>query len=117
MYEISAGSGNFTVELNQISEGVKEHVIKGCIRIVKHIDEKLDVGDAAETVEPADNGIVLLSAGMETAAESFADTVSGNDAEMTKMPSEETVDTLDSRTEETVSDGDAIVSDTEDILT
>lgn len=114
VYEIPAEPGNFTVELNQISEGVKEQVIKGRIRIVKHIDEELDVEDAAETAEPADTGIVLLSAGMETAAESFADTVSGNDAEMTKTHSEETAETLDSQTEETVSDGDAIVADTED---
>lgn len=57
VYPIPAEPGNFTVELNSVSSDVTEQVIKGRIRIVKHIDEELDVEEdtqtPAEAVEPA----------------------------------------------------------------
>lgn len=38
VYEIPADAENFTIELNSLSMGVTEQVIKGNIRLVKHID-------------------------------------------------------------------------------
>lgn len=49
VYEIPADASNFKIELNDLSDTVVEEVIKGNIRIVKHIDKQdPDVEPAAE---------------------------------------------------------------------
>ncbi|MDO4286295.1 MAG: SpaA isopeptide-forming pilin-related protein [Eubacteriales bacterium] len=111
VYEIPAEPGNFTVELNTVSEGVVEQVIKGRIRIVKHIDAELDVEDEpiAPAAEAVDAGIALLS----LATASDAQSVSGNDAvavmaeELEDEAAAETATPSDAQAEATVSDGDA----------
>ena len=65
VYKIPAEPGNFTVELNPISEDVTEHVIKGRIRIVKHIDVELEVEDGTEMPASAEEAAVLVTE-MET---------------------------------------------------
>ena len=48
VHKIPAEPGNFTIELNPISEDVTEEVIKGNIRLIKHIDRK-DTDEALDT--------------------------------------------------------------------
>ncbi len=50
VHKIPAEPGNFTVELNPISEDVTEEVIKGNIRLIKHIDR--EDTDAALDTDP-----------------------------------------------------------------
>lgn len=100
VYKIPAEPGNFTVELNTVSSDVTEQVIKGRIRIVKHIDVELDVEETAEA--PAEETIVPV-----TAEESQP--VSGNDlAEL----SAETAGSADAQTE--VEDTAGVQTESED---
>lgn len=97
VYEIPAEAGNFKVELNTISEDVTEQVIKGRIRIVKHVDEELNIEDGAETTEP----------GKEVHA-AAAESVSDNDIQTESVKSTE-------QQENTIaSDSNADVSDSSD---
>ena len=89
VYSIPAEPGNFTVELNTVSSDVTEQIIKGRIRIVKHIDAELDVEEATEA--PAEETVIPVTAEepqsvssndlTETEAEQLAETVSSSDAQ------------------------------------
>lgn len=112
VYELPAEAGNFTVELNQIAKDVTEQVIKGRIRIVKHIDAELGTEEETETpaaVEP-DAQMMQLSA----VTGSDAQSVSGNDIEII---AEDTDAAVVSQTEETVSGSDAMMEEESDIET
>lgn len=118
VHAIPAEPGNFTVELNPISSDVTEQVIKGRIRIVKHIDAELDVEEAPETPEE-ESKTVSAEAEQETqsvsgndliatAAELLAETVSSADVQT------EIDETMEHQEIITVSDGDAAALDGED---
>lgn len=103
VYSIPAEPGNFTVELNTVSSDVTEQVIKGRIRIVKHIDAELDVEETTEA--PAEETIVPV-----TAEESQS--VSGNG--LAELPAE-TEGSADAQTEMEETAGDAdIQAESED---
>ena len=74
VHKIPSEPGNFTVELNPVSMDVTEQVIKGRIRIVKHIDAELDLEDDAGTPAAVEEAITE-----ETA---IAESLSVNDNEM-----------------------------------
>lgn len=73
VYLIPAEPGNFTVELNPISEEIFEEVIKGRIRIVKHIDVEQELNDGKPTPETEEEN---EKTGMESLGTSLS--VSGN---------------------------------------
>lgn len=63
VYKLPAEPGHYTVELNPISKEVTEDVVKGRIRIVKHIDleaepEEMAIQEAAEIVTEAATEVV-----------------------------------------------------------
>ena len=121
VYTIPAEPGNFTVELNSISSDVTEQVIKGRIRIVKHIDAELDVEEPTET--PAEEmETVAAEAKQEsrsvsgndliaTAAELLAETVSSATAQT------EVDETMELQADVTASDSDAAALDDETAMT
>ena len=117
VYEIPAEPGNFTVELNTVAKDVVEQVIKGRIRIVKHIDVEQDMEEdtAAPAAEAADTGIALLS----LATGSDVQSVSGNDAVAVTAEDpapevvEETTSSPDTQAETDVSGGDAVLEETD----
>lgn len=101
VHQIPAKPGNFTIELNPISEDVTEKVIKGNIQIVKHIDRE-DTDAALDTnpdgIEPAEEPApetgsdqssvteetVLLAEGAEGA--SAEDNTSGTQSDTEQNP-------------------------------
>lgn len=97
VYEIPAEAGNFKVELNTISEDVTEQVIKGRIRIVKHVDEEIDVEDNADTAEP-----------VKEVRAAAAESVSDNDIQT------ESVKSIEQQKNTIASDSNADVSDSSD---
>lgn len=121
VYAIPAEPGNFTVELNSISCDVTEQVIKGRIRIVKHIDAELDVEEPTETpVE--ENETVVAEVKQEsqsvsgndliaTAAELLAETVSSAAAQT------EIDETMELQADVTASDSNAAAWDDEAAMT
>lgn len=121
VYTIPAEPGNFTVELNSISSDVTEQVIKGRIRIVKHIDAELDVEEPTET--PAEEmETVAAEAKQEsrsvsgndliaTAAELLAETVSSATAQT------EVDETMELQADVTASDSDTVALDDEAAMT
>lgn len=121
VYTIPAEPGNFTVELNSISSDVTEQVIKGRIRIVKHIDAELDVEEPTEA--PAEEmETVAAEAKQEsrsvsgndliaTAAELLAETVSSAAAQT------EVAETMEHQADVTASDSDAAALDDEAAMT
>lgn len=111
VYEIPAEPGNFSIELNQIAQDVQEQVIKGRIRIVKHIDEELEVEEETEVPVPAEEEMQAVQ--LSAATESDVQSVSGNDIEITA----ETDAAAVPQTDETVSDGDAIAAEEPDTET
>lgn len=70
VHQIPAEPGNFTIELNAVSEDVTEQVIKGNIQIVKHIDR-----------EDTDNALDTNPDGMEETAEPVKSSVSEDSGE------------------------------------
>lgn len=121
VYTIPAEPGNFTVELNSISSDVTEQVIKGRIRIVKHIDAELDVEEPTEA--PAEEmETVAAEAKQEsqsvsgngliaTAAELLAKTVSSAAVQT------EVDETMEHQADVTASDSDAAALDDEAAMT
>lgn len=121
VYTIPAEPGNFTVELNTISSDVTEQVIKGRIRIVKHIDAELDVEEPTEA--PAEEmETVAAEAKQEsqsvsgngliaTAAELLAETVSSAAVQT------EVDETMEHQADVTASDSDAAALDDEAAMT
>lgn len=121
VYTIPAEPGNFTVELNSISSDVTEQVIKGRIRIVKHIDAELDVEEPTEA--PAEEmETVAAEAKQEsqsvsgndliaTAAELLAETVSSAAVQT------EVDETMEHQADVTASDSDAAALDDEATMT
>lgn len=119
VYTIPAEPGNFTVELNTISSDVTEQVIKGRIRIVKHIDVELDVEEAEAPAEESESA--------PAEEEQEIQSVSGNDLVVTEAElSAATVSNTDVQTESdenmelqivTVSNGDAAALDDKDTVT
>lgn len=121
VYTIPAEPGNFTVELNSISSDVTEQVIKGRIRIVKHIDAELDVEEPTEA--PAEEmETVAAEAKQEsrsvsgngliaTAAELLAETVSSAAVQT------EVDETMEHQADVTASDSDAAALDDEAAMT
>lgn len=112
VYTIPAEPGNFTVELNSISSDVTEQVIKGRIRIVKHIDAELDVEEPTETpVEEMETVAAEVKQESQsvsgndliaTVAELMAETVSSADAQT------EVDETMESQSDATASDAAAL---------
>ena len=110
VYEIPADASSFEIELNELSEKVLEEVIKGNIRLVKHIDKPdPDVQEDAEAT--------AIEASVETASveETISQTES-TEAEAITDPAAEQVEGTeeiavatesDAELAETVSDGDA----------
>lgn len=121
VYTIPAEPGNFTVELNTISSDVTEQVIKGRIRIVKHIDAELDVEEPTEA--PAEEmETVAAEAKQEsqsvsgngliaTAAELLAETVSSAAVQT------EVDETMELQADVTASDSDTVALDDEAAMT
>lgn len=121
VYTIPAEPGNFTVELNSISSDVTEQVIKGRIRIVKHIDAELDVEEPTEA--PAEEmETVAAEAKQEsqsvsgngliaTAAELLAETVSSAAVQT------EVDETMELQADVTASDSDTVALDDEAAMT
>lgn len=118
VYEIPAEPGNFTYELNPIPEDVFEEVIKGRIRIVKHIDAEQVVEESEpapvpkETVEPVSTEESQSASGNEIVeTEMPAEMVSGSDAQTepdeAAMSQTESDAAAEPQTGAAVSDGDA----------
>ncbi len=106
VHKIPAEPGNFTVELNPVSMDVSEQVIKGRIRIVKHIDAELDLENDAGTPAAVEEVATEETAVVENLP------VSGNEliADTASAVSEGTVSDDDSQTEaetDTAMDSDA----------
>ena len=57
-YPIGAEPGNFTIELNIVKNGVTEQVIKGNLRLVKHIDRWDEDVDESEQDDGGNAGMV-----------------------------------------------------------
>ena len=71
LYELPADPGEFHLELNLVNRKVFEDVIKGRIRLVKHIDMELrDEGegtqDTLETLEAANTAVTSVGLELET---------------------------------------------------
>ena len=121
VYAIPAEPGNFTVELNSISSDVTEQVIKGRIRIVKHIDAELDVEESTEgPVEEMETVAAEVKQESQsvsgndliaTAAELLAETVSSADAQT------EVDETMELQADVTASDSNAAALDDEAAMT
>lgn len=108
VYKIPADAANFTVERNSLSLGVTERVIKGNIRLVKHIDmpnQNVEItqpasedktalvfpeSDTAEAIESTDDAEI-------GANESFSDVSFGDavDMEADASVTEESTETTD----------------------
>lgn len=121
VYAIPAEPGNFTVELNSISSDVTEQVIKGRIRIVKHIDAELDVEELTEApVEEMETVAAEVKQESQsvsgndliaTAAELLAETVSSAAVQT------EVDETMEHQADVTTSDSDAAALDDEAAMT
>lgn len=85
-YPVGAEPGNFTIELNTVKNGVTEQVIKGNIRLVKHIDswdedvaegEQDDGGNAGMVEQPEEGAVFQIylnsAGGYDNAKESERD--------------------------------------------
>ena len=83
VYKIPAEPGNFTYELNPIPEDVFEEVIKGRIRIVKHIDAEQEVEESEPAPVPEATGEPIPVVSPEE-----SQSVSGNEIVETEMPVE-----------------------------
>lgn len=121
VHKIPAEPGNFTYELNPIPEDVFEEVIKGRIRIVKHIDAEQEVEESEPAPVPEETAEPIPVVIPEE-----SQSVSGNEIVETEMPVEtasgsdarsESDETSEPQTDATVSDGDATAPDAEETVT
>ena len=102
VYEIPADASNFKIELNELSNTVLEEVIKGNIRIVKHIDKPdPDVEPAAEESTAVEETI------SQTETEVVEDVLNSAAEQAEEIENTEIATQSDADEMDTVSDGDA----------
>lgn len=102
VYEIPADASNFKIELNELKDTVVEEVIKGNIRIVKHIDKQdPDVESAAEES-------TVVDATISQNETDFVEDIENSAAQQDKNhESAEIATQYDADNVQTVSDGNA----------
>ncbi len=75
VYELPVEPGEFHIELNPVNRKVLEDVIKGRIRLVKHLDtEMADGRDTLETLEAANAAVVSVGLELGTDSDMEAET-------------------------------------------